>query len=670
MGDRTREDLLCCALLAVLSLALLWPMVMHPGWWLWSPQARHSDLAITHWPNAHFTRRALWEEGRFPLWRSTLMSGTPLAANPVAGLYYPLNWVFLFLPWLPLEVGFNLSALAHLWLAGAAMFALLRWGLGAGAWGALAAGVVYEAAPKLMAHLGAGHIGWAQAWGWLPLVVLCWIKLEASGSDRAGRWMMGAAVALACQFCADVRMAAYTLILVMTLSLVSFLRRPRAGGRYAARVGGVLALLAGLTACQWLPLAALLPETTRASMTLHDAAVWSLPVRYLAGLFIADHGGFHEWMIYVGVVPLVLAGFGVGPAWRWAQKRWLIGWLMGVGIGSVWFSLGENGGLFPLLWRIVPGLGLLRVPPRAWVLVLFAMAVLVGLGVEEMRRGRRLGRWAGPLLLATGLIAPLLAMGYWLATGELPSNWALFGLLTPLAVAWLGFGARSRGRARPGPLWSGVILLLIVLDLLAVDGTLVEARPPAQVWADGQAAAEWLGDQRLGEFRIYSPSYSLPQHVAERYGLALADGVDPLQLRVYADYLTRAAGLDPQTQGYSVTLPPFPEGVTDVRLALKDVTPDPERLGRLGVRYVATAFPIPVEALQLVDQFDGVYVYRNLQAQVMVEGERQIILADGRLLFEYKAWPVYVGWILSGITLGTLLAWGFAGRGHGGGQDD
>ena len=39
------------------------------------------------------------------------------------------DWLLLFLPWLPLEVGFNLSALVHLWLAGAAMYALMRRGL-------------------------------------------------------------------------------------------------------------------------------------------------------------------------------------------------------------------------------------------------------------------------------------------------------------------------------------------------------------------------------------------------------------------------------------------------------------------------------------------------------------------------------------------------------------
>jgi len=686
---------ICHLLFVILALALLWPVVQHPGWWIWKPGAGHTDLAVTHWPNARFTRQALWSEGRFPLWRPTLMSGTPFAANPLAGLYYPPNWLFLFLPWLPLDVGFNLSALAHLWLAGAAMYALMRRGFGTGVWGALVAAVAYEASPKLLAHLGAGHVGWAQAWGWLPLVVLCWLKIRHSPFAILG------GVALAMQFCADVRMATYTLIACVWL-LVTGCWKLDAGswkldGRTPVRrspfaMRGLrfaicdlrfaicsLAIFLGLSACQWLPLVALLPETTRSLMTWRDAAAWSLPWRYLAGLLLADHGGFHEWMTYVGVSTLVLAGAGVGTWWRRPEaRRWIV-WLAGLFVGATWFSLGENGGLFQALWRVVPALGLLRVPPRAWVLVVFAAAVLAGLGVEGIggqetgrqgdketrsrehearsgpgsvlchlpfaKRARRVGRW---LVLWAGAFPPLLVVGYRLFVGDPPLNLVMFGVVTPLAIAILAI--------LHSPLLGLAAVVLIAVDLLVVDATLIEARSPQEVFSAGRAAAVWLAAQP-GRFRVYSPSYSIPQHVAELYELDLADGVDPIQLRAYADYLTRAAGLEPQ--GYSVTLPPFPEGA-DVRTALKDVVPDTKMLGRLGVRYVAAAFPIVDSTLLLAGEFDGVYVYRNEQARPVAdaEGDGVIALSDGTTLFRYRSWPVYAGWAVSGATAAGLVAAG------------
>lgn len=205
--------------------------------------------------------------------------------------------------------------------------------------------------------------------------------------------------------------------------------------------------------------------------------------------------------------------------------------------------------------------------------------------------------------------------------------------------------------------WVGVgAVLLVAIDLLVVDATLVEARSPEEVFADGRAAAEWLAAQP-GRFRVYSPSYSIPQHVAELYGLELADGVDPLQLASYADYLTRAAGLEPQ--GYGVTLPPFPEGA-DVRTALKDTVPDTEMLGLLGVRYVAAAFPVADNELQLVGRFDGVYLYRNEEAQPVVDTglDGGTVLADGTVLFRYRPWTVYAGWAMSGVmVVGLLVCW-------------
>jgi hypothetical protein len=670
-GHRWSESILCHLLFVVLSVALLWPVVPHPGWWIWTPGAEHSDLAVTHWPNAHFTRRTLWQDGRFPLWRPTIMSGTPFAANPLAGLYYPLNWLLLFLPAMPLEIGFNLSALAHLWLAGAAMYALMRRGVGAGVWGALVAAVAYEASPKLLAHLGAGHVGWAQAWGWLPVAALCYLEMLKPKHDQVGRssraravgWGVAAGAALAVQFCADVRMAVYTSAAAAVLVLAYIIHSPQSAVRALLLSFWSIVVFLGLAACQWIPTMVLLPETTRVSMTLGDAAVWSLPWRYLFGLLIANHGGFHEWMTYVGVSTLVLAGYGVLASWRMLERRWLVTCFVCLAVGAAWFGLGENGGTFQVLWRVVPGMGLLRVPPRSWVLVVFAVAALAGMGVEGVRRMRRVRR---ALLLTVGTFPPLLVVGYWLVVGKPALNMVMFGVMTPLAVTWVVLGSRIPafpvGRSRklgirkPETILGGVGVLLVAIDLLIVDATLVEARSSEQVFSDGRAVAEWLAAQP-GRFRIYSPSYSVPQQVAELYQLELADGVDPLQLRVYADYLVRAAGV--ADQGYSVTLPPYPSGTDDVRTALRDAVPDAEMLGLLGVRYVVASLPVISVEFQPVGLFDGVYVYENPRARPVRHSgdEGGILLADGRSLFEHRPWPIYVGWSVSSMTVLLLLTW-------------
>jgi len=694
--------------LTLVALLQIWPAVEHPTWWLWKPGSPASDLAVTHWPNVHFARRMLWEEGRFPFWRPTIMSGTPFAANPLAALYYPPNWPLLFLPWTSPAVGFNLSALLHLSLAGAAMYGLTRRGLGADFWGGLAAGVAYQLSPKLLNHLGAGHVGWVQAWAWLPLVILSALRACQSEGVQRAKWVLAAGTALAFQFYADVRLSAYTMMaagsLVLARAITHLIRSTNespSGRERRIRVqiwralrwtALSLVIFVGLSACQWLPGLALLSDTTRSSMTFSDAAVWSLPWRYLGGLLLADHGGFVEWMTYVGTSTLALAVAGLRVLWRDSSRRWLTGWLAGLGVFAAWFSMGSHGGLFQALWRIVPGLGLLRVPPRAWVLVVFVTAVLAGLGVDGLRRrphhksaGSR--QWRHAVLLGAAAFPAMLVTGYWLTVSRPPLNLILFGLITPLAIvlsnahmfiklparhstsASLSSG-RTRGngitdRASGNATWLGAAaVILIILDLLIVNFTLAEARAPEEVFADGRAAAQWLAKQP-GHFRIYSPSYSIPQHVAEKYRLQLADGVDPLQLSVYADYLTLAAGLQPQ-QNYSVTLPPFPKEA-DIRTALRDTSPDTELLGQLGVKYVAAAFPMEgrsgtEDALSFVGRFGGVFIYRNEDAALapMSKSQRSIRLADGQVLYTYEIWPVIAGWAVSAATSIAVSLWVFS----------
>jgi hypothetical protein len=117
---------------------------------------------------------------------------------------------------------------------------------------------------------------------------------------------------------------------------------------------------------------------------------------------------------------------------------------------------------------------------------------------------------------------------------------------------------------------------------------------------------------------VYSPSYSLPQQTAARFGLQLVDGVDPLQLQAYASFMQVASGVP--VNGYSVTLPPLAgqthvqggePASSDASMANVGYLPDPERLGLLNTGYVASEFPLQVEGLEFVARDGSTYLYKN-----------------------------------------------------------
>ena len=561
-----------CLLIGGLSLAPIWPRLGDA-----LPYPAHStisDLTLTHWSAFEYARQQIAATGQVPLWRTSILSGTPFAENPLAGLFYPPHWLALFTT-MPLATALTALLWAHLALAVGAMYALLRrWQLRPLA--ALAGALAYAATPKIVAHMGLGHLTLVEAWAWLPLVVYCitptptlsrarphlhlrWrasaVQVSTSpqsGSAQAARTgeganAIGSGLALGACVLADARLAIYAGALAISYLVVM--------GAWRKTLGRILIMLvvaATVSAAAWLPTLSLTGNTSRAALAPDEAGVLSLDPVYLLGLLIADRSGAAERTTYVGLSVLALALIGLVRA-RSISRR-LRGWLLGVIIVGAVVALGTHTPLYGLLAQL-PGASLLRVPARAWFVVVFALAVLAGLGLHTI-----------------------------LSSIKRPSRQNMFGMT--------------------------LVLLLIGLELLSVDWAVYRVESVEAAFASGRAAAAWLADQP-GEFRVYSPSLSIPQHVAQQFNLHLADGVDPLQLARYVRLMQAATGVG--AWGYSVTLPPF-AGITtdaDIGTALKDVVPDAALLGLLNVKYIVAEFPI--ESRELIERarFDQTIVYEN-----------------------------------------------------------
>jgi hypothetical protein len=161
----------------------------------------------------------------------------------------------------------------------------------------------------------------------------------------------------------------------------------------------------------------------------------------------------------------------------------------------------------------------------------------------------------------------------------------------------------------PVKTWQFVLLALCLFDLCAVDTSLFTIRPAKAVLAESEQVAKYLSEQP-GDFRLYSPSYSLPQQTSALYELDLASGVDPLQLLSYADYLQAASGIP--IDGYSVVLPPL---VEEPKTADITYSPDAKLLGLLNVGYVLSAYPLQADGLDEIATFGETLLYKNLYSQ-------------------------------------------------------
>lgn len=609
--------------LGLIVLAFYFTQLGSPLNALYPPGSAYSDLMLTHWPNAFFFKQAVWQFHSWPLWNPNQMLGLPFAANPLSGLWYPPGWLVLLLPVLP---ALNILLAFHLVLGGWGMQRLIAQHGGSRISG-LAAGLAWSLSPKIWAHLGAGHAGLVYAAGWLPWIAGAAMELAGAGpawSKISSRCACRLGLFWALQFLADPRLAAYT-----AAGLVVFffwrLIVPQSGfpGRERYTTGlkdglkhlpawaaaGLLSL--GLAAVQWLPLLAYLPLTGRPAITAGESAALSLPVSYLLGLVWPNLGGFHEWMTYAGVSVLVLAFLGWLGLGR--KDRW--GFTLGL-LLLILYVLGDNGPLYRLA-AALPGASLLRVPPRAWFLAAFGFAALAGLGVDQLRSaGERQAGEPVPVLARNRRLLNYLAVASAVAFGvsavfisfltRNPRSPALLGFIWFILVVFLAAVSRSILPAARSLM--PAVVLLVLVELIWFDRSLVVRRTDQELFSDGAVTAAALAG---GQGRVYAPSFRPPQQVATAMGIRLANGVEPLLPTAWVDFINTAAGV-PDAMGYSVTLPPLPEG-RDPATALAGTSPDPDLMALLDVKRIVSQFPISAPGFNLEDrkEAESLMIYKN-----------------------------------------------------------
>lgn len=599
MNIARREWVWAALPIAVMTLISLWPLPVHMDRFLMPTRGGSSDVAITHWPMLSFWRESLLERGEWPLWMPTYFSGQPLACNPQAGFHYPPNWLHAALR--P-EVAFAVLVLLHMWLGGLGMFLLMRRGAGLSRGGALASAVVFAFGPRLAAHLGAGHSSLVYGLAWLPWVA--WTALAAR-SWRDG-WRQGLALALA--FLAHVPVGYYAVLVAAAIGAGRGVRTLRESPPPRQREVGVwfataFAFVGGAAALA-LPLAELLGQATRSGLSPQDAMALSLPPAALLGTVLPLEPATHEWVTYLG-----LPVMGAAVLALWSPRRKVAWGLWGCVALLVVLALGAHTPLYGVVLRVLPGLGLLRVPARFWILALGCVAALAGMGLDALPAIRRDAKAQRSAALALGVLtAAVIALCGVAAAAGLGTAGAYLRAGVAGTVAVVSLALAMGGKAPRVAV--ALILCAAFTDSVGAARAWWRLAMVDEVVAPGREVAMYLA-ALPDRGRVYSPSYSIPQQTAWFYGLEMADGVDPTQLARYRRFMALACGYE--DRAYTVTIPPFPQNAPP-ESALQDSKPDARLLGLLNVTHLAAAFPVEADGWEWIGQVAGVSVYRNRRA--------------------------------------------------------
>ncbi|MBL8144807.1 MAG: hypothetical protein JNL34_00365, partial [Anaerolineae bacterium] len=672
-----------------------------------APEVPHnhllSDLVLQNMQWKSFTLESL-RQGEIPLWNPHQFSGIPFLAAGQQSALYPFSILYYVLP---LSAAYGWFTVLQLGLAGVFMYAYLRAGLGLGKAGSAVGGVVFQLSQFLVISAVFPMIIASAVW--LPALLLMaeWIvrgKPLLGGPARAP-WAALGAVALGMNILAGhIEITYYTLLIVafysaarLIYAAIPLVRQRQAGWWQALKpvalpAGWLLAMAAlgiALGAVQLVPLFEFVSINFRSgSASLDQVLGWAHPWRDLLQFALpnfygspAQHTLFDvfggqstslidtvvtnaqgarvlhtEWgmknyveaALYVGVLPLILAVFGlVVPARR--AKTFFRPFYVILGLLALLFMFGVP--VYAVLYYLLPGFNQLHSPFR-WIYALtLAVAVLAAFGMDALahntavERVRRTARWFGfGLLIASvallaGLftaraaypaIAPLVERiytGMAKADTVFPNAQAFFShaflqllifalLLFGSAVVFLVLAPKSGPPQGRRLSWGAVFAVLFAAaDLMlaswgfnpASDPALLDYTPPPIAWLQAQ---EGQGRYLTLDDRAQPPLFNA--NMATRYGLDDARGYESI---IPKQYVETMQSLYPQEQlEYNRIAPLYSEYANgfDPRTALEAPLLDALNIRWLITHETSDLSGVPGFALAYGDA--GVRIWENAEA--------------------------------------------------------
>ncbi|HVZ23748.1 MAG TPA: hypothetical protein VG871_21890, partial [Vicinamibacterales bacterium] len=419
----------------------------------------------------YFVREYLLQsiaDGRLPLWNPFTQFGAPFLANMQWGVFYPLNFA---LARVPTDLAYNLFIAVHLALAGGFMYLLARdWALDRAP--AFVAGTAFMFSGRLVSFAWGGGLNHLSAIAWLPLVVLCFSRAGAARpARRAALWAALCSAAWAIQILSGHPEYAFLSGLVMLVVAVWMAADRSSGSTRLAPLGLWIAVVAIGLALSAVQLGVTYEATTLSTRAFgwHAAAIPSSiegsynPIRILTWLIPDAFGNAvslrpasTDWLSlvlkephsdefrgYVGILPLALA-FATLSGWRRDRRATMLWSITGIGLV---LALGRLTPVYGLLYRIAPPLRVFRIPARFLNIVVFAVALLAGVGAQRLidAPDARFRAWARGLGVVATLLLASVAVGFVVRTPLLAYGQRLAAPL--FASRPSGFGLDAAGRS-------------------------------------------------------------------------------------------------------------------------------------------------------------------------------------------------------------------------------
>ncbi len=545
---------------------------------------------------------------QLPLWNPYNFTGAPLLANFQSAVMYPLNVLFLLLPF---SISWSLLILFQPILAGLFLYLYLT----------------HLKLKKIASFLGAisfafsgFFIAWLE-WGtiasaalWLPLILLATDKIFES-KNKIFVWYFIFVFSLVSSFFAGhLQTFAYLLIFIF----VYFFARWFQYGKKLKSLGlflilGFLSLVLILPqlipTLQFIALSARNLDLPAWQTNLGWFVPWQNLIQFLAPDFLGNpttlnyYGvwNYGEFIGYIGILPLVMAIFAL--FFRRDKKTLLFGSIF---FFSLIFALPTFLAKIPFQLNL-PFISTAQ-PTRLLFITDFSLGILAALGVDYFilsKNKKQIGYVLGAFLLVFIALWSFILFfhGNIVSASDISvskQNLILPSILFILVSAILLIIIRSPKKVMS--LLFGLLILITIFDLFRF-GWKFEPFTKSEYFFPSTQITSFLQNQKQ-PFRIMSTdSRIFPPNFSIMYKLQTIDGYDPLYLQRFGELMAALKREKPEIN------PPF--GFNRI---IAPQNPSSRIVDLLGVKYILSLDKLNTPKLKQVFTDGTIYIYENVDS--------------------------------------------------------
>jgi hypothetical protein len=362
----SRQDTLFLAGLLLLTI------LFHFSLFLFSELSLDEDSLLFFYP-----LRSLHDDPHTGFWDGYMFSGFPREANPQSQLFYPPNLIFAFFH---TAQGMSLLIVGHLFLGAASMYLLLR-GLRLTSHAALLGALAFLLSTFWRCKIV--NLGLLEGVAWVPALIYFYLlALEY----RHYAFVILSVFMLSLIILAGVpHTVVYSGMFLLILTLVYLFSRVQSVIYCLFTFAQVILLSLLLTTCTWLPALLYMPYTVRNEMSLDEALAGSISWLemwkvFLGGLEQPEISRCDPWegTCYVGISALLFLPF----SYRLMPGR--LCYALGISfLFALLCTAGMQGGMYPLLYQVLPGWDLMNLPNRSLLIAAVVLPVFCAFGFES-----------------------------------------------------------------------------------------------------------------------------------------------------------------------------------------------------------------------------------------------------------------------------------------------